>query len=379
MKKIGILAVKTHNYGSLLQTYALQKVIDNLGYENEIISYKKTNYFKQALRLFNLPLLKQTLAKVYKKIYVRICKPELRELFLKRTVAFNSFTDSLRWSKTYVGREALEEGSSQYEAFVLGSDQVWNPMNYGADFFSMTFIKKGIKKIAYAPSFGVSTIPAYQKKGTIKYLSDIDYLSVREISGRKLIRELVGREAKIVVDPTILLDRKYWDELKGNRLIDEPYIMCYFLGANPNHREFANKLKKITGYKIVTLPHMDEIVKSDFGFGDIIPQNIGPREFVNLISNASFVCTDSFHGTVFSILYKRTFFTFNRYTSSQKDSTNSRLDSILSTVGFESRKVDSSKEITSDMLVPIDYSELDNKLGELRNDSMKFLIDALKA
>lgn len=379
MKKIGILAVKTHNYGSLLQTYALQKVMDNLGYENEMISYKKTNYFKQALRLFNLPLLKQTLAKVYKNIYVCIFKPELRELFLKRMVAFNSFTDSLRWSKTYVGREALEEGSSQYEAFVLGSDQVWNPMNYGADFFSMTFIKKGIKKIAYAPSFGVSTIPAYQKKGTIRYLSDIDYLSVREISGQKLIRELAGREAKIVVDPTILLERKYWDELKGNCLIDEPYIMCYFLGANPQHRKFANKLEKITGYKIVTLPHMDEIVKSDFGFGDIIPQNIGPREFVNLISNASFVCTDSFHGTVFSILYKRTFFTFNRYTSSQKDSTNSRLDSILLSVGLESRKVDSSKEITSDMLIPIDYSELDNKLRELRNDSMRFLIDALEA
>lgn len=379
MKKIGILAVKTHNYGSLLQTYALQKVIDNLGYENEIIEYKKTNMLKQALRLFNLPLLRQTLAKVYKKIYVRFFKSELKGLFNDRTSAFNEFTRNLRFSKLFVGRKALEEGASQYEAFVLGSDQVWNPMNYGGDFFTMSFVPKGIKKIAYAPSFGVSTIPIHQKKGTIRYLSGIDYLSVREISGQKLIRDLTGKEAKVVVDPTILLDRKYWDEIIGNRIIKKPYIMCYFLGSNPNHRKFANSLKKITGYEIVTLPHMDAIVKSDFGFGDIIPRHIGPKEFVNLIRYASFVCTDSFHGTVFSILYKRNFYTFDRYLFSTGDSTNSRLNSILAITGLENRKIDSSQEITNDMLVPIDYSNLNERLEILRADSMQFLQNALKA
>lgn len=308
MKKIGVLAVRTHNYGSLLQTYALQKVLDNMGYQNEIILYKKTNYAKQALRLLNIPLLKQTLAKVEKKIITKTKHKELESLFSGRTEAFDSFIKRyLRFSKVYVGRNELINGTKEYDGFVLGSDQVWNPMNYGADFFSMSFIPDSIRKIAYSPSFGVSEIPDYQKKKTAKFISRIDYLSVREVSGQKLIKELSGRDAKIVVDPTILLERKYWDAFRGEALIDEPYIMCYFLGSNPNHRIFAQNLQKLTNYKIVCLPHMDEIVESDFDFGDYVPPSVGPEQFVNLISNAAFVCTDSFHGTVFSILYHKTF------------------------------------------------------------------------
>lgn len=377
MNKIGLLSVKTHNYGSLLQTFALQKVLFNLGYENEIIDYKKTNMVKQALRLLNIPLLKQIASRVQKKIFVRLLHPELSILLNDRTESFNEFIGNLRFSKTFIGRKALEKGSTQYDAFVLGSDQVWNPMNYGADFFSMTFIKKGIKKISYAPSFGVSKIPNYQKRYTSCFLNDIDFLSVREISGQKLIYELTGRESKIVVDPTILLGREYWDDLRGKRIINDPYIMCYFLGSNANHRMFANRLKKNTGYKIVTLPHMDEIVKSDFGFGDLIPRHIGPKEFVNLVSNANYVCTDSFHGTVFSILYKRNFFTFNRYPSKKKDSTNSRLDSILTMTNLANRKMDSSIDITDEWLKPINYLGLDERIEKMRNDSIDFLVKAL--
>lgn len=378
MKKVGVLAVKTHNYGSLLQTYALQKVLDNLGYDNEIIEYKKTNILKQAMRLFYIPLLKQTLDKAYKKIYLNMFKPELKVLFLNRTHSFDEFTKMLRFSPVYEGRRALKNASTQYDAFVLGSDQVWNPMNFGADFFSMTFVQNGIKKIAYAPSFGVSKIPGYQKRKTAAFLDDIDYLSVREISGQKLIDELTGKKAKVVVDPTILLDRKYWDEIKGERLINEPYIMCYFLGKNPMHRNFANRLKEKTGYSIVCLPHMDAIVKADFNFGDIIPKDIGPKEFINLISNAEYVCTDSFHGTVFSILYRRIFFTFNRYESAQNDSTNSRLDSILTLTKLASRKLNSSQAITDDMLKNIDYSNLSTLLDELKEDSLRFLVNSLE-
>ena len=194
-----------------------------------------------------------------------------------------------------------------------------------------------------------------------------------------MIYELTGKESPIVVDPTILLGRQYWDEIRGERIVDGNYIMCYFLGSNANHRVFANNLKRKTGYKIVTLPHMDEIVEADFGFGDLVPYNIGPKEFINLISNASYVCTDSFHGTVFSVLYKRNFFTFDRYPNAKRDSTNSRLDSILSMINLVDRKIDSSIEINDKLLIPIDYSDLDERLEELRSDSMEFLIKALKS
>ena len=122
---------------------------------------------------------------------------------------------------------------------------------------------------------------------------------------------------------------------------------------------------------------MDEIVESDFDFGDYVPPSVGPEQFVNLISNAAFVCTDSFHGTVFSILYHKTFFTFDRYKSTGGDSTNSRLNSILEICGLESRKRQSEEGVPADMLCEIDYSEVEKRISELRRESVDYLIEAL--
>ena len=114
------------------------------------------------------------------------------------------------------------------------------------------------------------------------------------------------------------LNQKALDIVKGK------YILCYFLGNNPLHREFAKRLKEVTGCKIIALTHLDEFVKSDEGYADETPYDIDPADFLNLIRNAEYVCTDSFHCSVFSILYKRQFFTFRRYNRNTKQSTNSR-------------------------------------------------------
>ena len=115
---------------------------------------------------------------------------------------------------------------------------------------------------------------------------------------------------------------------------NEPYIFCYFLGNNPPHRKFVKRLSEKTGYKIVALIHLDEYVKSDENFADISPFDVDPSDFLNLIKNASFVCTDSFHCSVFSMLYKRIFFTFRRYSRQTKSSTNTRLDTLFSLAGI---------------------------------------------
>lgn len=379
MNKIGLLAVKTHNYGSLLQTYALQKVLDNMGYENEIINYKKTNMLKQAMRLFNVPLLRQSSAKLKKRLIIKTKYRQFESLLQNRSSAFDCFIkENLNFSSIYKGRNALIDATKLYSCFVLGSDQVWNPMNYGADFFSMTFVPDKICKVAYAPSFGVLHIPRYQRKGTAFYLDRIDYLSVREKSGQKIIKELTGRNAPIVADPTILLERSCWDMMQGRPIIKSPYIMCYFLSNNKKHRNYAKQLRQRTGIKIVTLPHMDEFVEADIRFGDIVPENIGPKEFVNLISNANYICTDSFHGTVFSILYQKKFLTFNRYTDMKSDSTNSRLDSILSICGLMNRKKDSAIATWEDMVSSIDYTLALSRLERLRMDSYTYLKHAIE-
>lgn len=124
----------------------------------------------------------------------------------------------------------------------------------------------------------------------------------------------------------MLTDRKRWDELSGDcPFVSEKYIFCYFIGNNPSQREFAKKLAQKTGCKILAVKHIDEYIKSDDDFGDIDYLEVGPKEFVNFIRYATYVCTDSFHGTIFSIMYNKNFFTFMRFSDSQKSSMNSRV------------------------------------------------------
>lgn len=164
----------------------------------------------------------------------------------------------------------------------------------------------------------MARIPKNQEKKTKQYLERIDFISVREPEGQKIVADLTGRTAEVVVDPTLLVDREFWDLRKGDRLISDSYILCYFISPNPSYRKFSENLRKKTGLKIVSIPHVDEFVRSDVGYADYEPTEIGPFQFINLIANAAYVCTDSFHGSVFSAIYERTFFTFTRYQNDEK-------------------------------------------------------------
>jgi hypothetical protein len=380
MKKIGILSVQNHNYGSILQAYALQTFLEGMGYQTEIIRYQKTNIIKQASRLLYRPLLIATVKAKWKNIYCKLFQRELQSTVLQsREHAFCKFVDEyLSFSEVFKGRRDLIEGCVQYDCFVLGSDQVWNPMNIGSDFFTMTFVPENKKKIAYAPSFGVSRIPKSQKKATAAYLQRIDYISVRERDGVKIVRELTSRDVPQVVDPTILLNKTVWDEKKGERIVIKDYIFCYFISANKTYRNFAKRLSKRTGLSIVSIPHVDEYVKADVGFGDILLCDIGPLEFINLISHASYVCTDSFHGSVFATLYERPFFTFDRYSRDVVDSTNSRLYSFLKLSGMEKRMYKPDAEIGEEELMAPDFSDANKRIAASRETSIKYLRDALQ-
>ena len=134
-----------------------------------------------------------------------------------------------------------------------------------------------------------------------------------EESGKRIVKELTGRDVPVILDPTMVITRKQWDEAVPDQAVtDGEYLFCYFLGNNPSHREEASALAKSLGLKIVTLRHLDEYIASDEKFGDEAPYDVGPEEFVNLIRHAKYVCTDSFHGSVFSILYRKQFISFNR-------------------------------------------------------------------
>ena len=302
MKKIGLISVSIHNYGSLLQTYAMQQILDQYGIDNDIILFK-SDPIKQIYRVFNIPFMRMKLKLYKRKLMTMIMYREIYDGSKRRDKAFMSFkNDHCRFTKKITDRKELEDYGKKYDAYVLGSDQVWNPANLEMDFYTMNFIPENKSKIAYAPSFGVSNIPQKQIVKTRSYLQRIQHISVREVAGANIVKRLTGRTVPVVCDPTALLTKEDWDKLKSNRkYLDGKYIFCYFLGSNPLHREFANRVKKEIGYQIVALQHIDEFVKRDLSFGDVTPYDVAPQDFINLLSNAEVVLTDSFHGTMFSI------------------------------------------------------------------------------
>lgn len=379
MKKIGLVTVHNPNYGSMLQSYALHKFLTDNGYDNEVILYTKKNDLRQLARIFNFSLLIMKGNVVYRDLYCKLFHKDIYANLKVRTEKFNEFKYAyLKFSKNHIGWKQLIETNNDYDTFIIGSDQVWNPINIGTDFFNLLFTADDKYRISYASSFGVSSIPASQRKKTKHYLERIQCLSTREKAGVNIIKEMTGRDATLVCDPTLLVDRKIWDELKGQeRFVKEKYIFCYFLGNNPQHRDFANRFKAKTGYKLVALQHLDELVLSDINFADIKPFDVGPAEFVNLICNAEYVLTDSFHGTIFSLLYHKSFFTFSRFESSAKASTNSRISSLLELVGIPERHIKATKSIDECLKTGIDFDLVGRRIAVFRQKSQEYLHKAL--
>jgi len=263
---------------------------------------------------------------------------------------------------------------------LVGSDQLWRPQGYSTGFFNLLFVDDSVPKIAYATSFGVGCIPENKKKIAKRFLSRIDHISVRELRASEMIHELIGRKVPTVCDPTILFCGDDWRAIIPECNVveaNERYILCYFLGSNDQYRKEALELQKKTGSKIVFLPHLDEFIPGDEQFGDIRLYRVGPEQFVNLIRNAAYVCTDSFHGTVFSILNHKKFMTFNRFESNSLDSRNSRIDSLLKILDLSDRRYRPDCCVADLILQDIDFDAVEAKLTEFRAFSYQYLKDAL--
>ena len=380
-KQVGICACYgTRNYGSMLQAFATQEAVLKLGYTAEFIRYKKKktipSIIKQIPRLLNSNLMFDKWMGVQKKLLLRKY-PAVKEQDRKRNEMFARFGEQYykSFSEEYYGFEALQKAASNYETVLVGSDQLWTPGGLPTNFYNLMFVPDGVNKVSYATSFGVSNIPWYQKGRTSAYLNRIDYLSVREIRGAEIVSQLSHKEAKVVADPTLLLSAQEWSEAIPTRdIIGHPYIFCYFLGENEAHREIAEELSQKTGLPIVTTPFLDSFVERDMSFGNEQRFDIGPDDFVNLIRNAQYVLTDSFHGTVFSILHHKQFMTFSRFASGTQ-SRNSRIDSILRLAGLEDRRFD--QDVYSQIQKAIDYALVDEIIEGLRQESYSFLTKAL--
>lgn len=383
-KKIGCVIAYTkghNNYGTSLQGYAMLKKIQQLGYEVEVIQYTKRLSVWQKMKF----VVNALRAGEWKNIKHRLTDKQILKKYpayaagiAERTKAVDAYKQKKLTPlfHEYIGYDALHKGSLNYDAVVVGSDQVWTPMSLPNKFFNLLFVDDRVRKVAYASSFGVSEIPSFQRKATGAYLDRFYKIGVREQRGKEIVEELSHQKATVVADPTMLLSREEWEQeiADAHTTTNEPYIFCYFLGTNQEARKAANELKAKTGYKIITIRHMDEYVPEDEQFGDEAPYSIDPNDFVKYISRAAYICTDSFHCTVFSILFHRQFMTFYRFAATNKTGRNSRIDSLFNILGLQNRLY-AGNVFAIDHLIT--YDKVDEKLKKLRENSLAFLKSSL--
>ncbi len=360
--KVGIVTItEGENYGNRLQNYATQVTLEKLGCEVETVfnnyGYKKSNFVKRKL----------------KELFVLMCdifhiKGNFKINNAKRIKRFSKFNDRLiNMSKFELGKGyAPKELKENYDFFITGSDQVWNPefpSNSEVEF--LTFAKPG-QRIAYSASFGISELPDSCKENYKKWINDMDYLSVREEAGAHIIKELTGRDAEVLVDPTLMLSKDEWLSIaqKPKCYKGKKYILTYFLGKMSEEVNIRlNKLARENNYEIINLlDNMDREVYS-----------VDPREFIWLINNAQLMCTDSFHGVVFSLIMKTPFVIFNRI--SKGGSMNSRIDTLLKLFNKEERY---AMDIDNKEIFNMDFSNVDSIMDGERKRAYRYLKNAMK-
>lgn len=389
MKRIGIVSCYfQHNYGSMLQALATQMALDKLNYENETVDISGFNheikkakllYFAKASLTSDILLSKLGMAK--NVLIKKFSKNEYAAVSRIRAEKFDDFSKKwFRKSPKYTSKKELGDSCKEnYSSVLVGSDQLWLPGNIAADYYTLNFVPETVNTIAYATSFGQSSLPKDSARKAALFLKKIRHIGVREESGQKLVKELAGRDVPVVCDPTLLFTGEEWLTIqKDEPIVEDKYILCYFLGNNPPHREFAKRLRQATGCKIVALTHLDEFVKSDEGYADETPYNVDPADFLNLIRNATYVCTDSFHCSVFSMLYKKVFFTFRRYARKTKSSTNSRLDTLFRLAGVSGRILEGTEDIQKCLSMEIDYDRVHQNFAKIREESYQYLQNALE-
>lgn len=376
-KRIGIITIlKVNNYGAELQAYATQKVLQLMGYDAEIVDYLFYKNPRHKRTKMSAPTVKLPLKKrLAERLLPLISRWKLRNYGKEeriRTAKFNQFhEDNTRLSVCYDSLDKLKSSELDYDVLLTGSDQVWNPGTYSnLDPYLLRFGNEKIKRVAYASSFGVTSVPEEMKQYYKDALSAYDAIGVREDKAVDLVKNLCGKEAKLVLDPTLLLDKEQWMKVAKETYIPaEPYILIYELSNIPYIKKVAQHISRQTGMPIVRV--CKDALQEDKEQNIINVIDAGPAEFIYLIEKAAWVVTNSFHGTAFSLNFGKQFYTV----IPKGKSNNSRQKSILKLTGCEDRMLIEDADFPEIKL--FDTTAMTTVLNKERQNSIIFLRHAI--
>lgn len=355
MKVATITFQNTTNYGASLQCYALHRVLQILGADTEVIQYDSP-YLNKPYKMAALRE-KGIVRYILGNIWTLMRRPRNRN--------FADFNKNIKFTRT-VTPNTISNLEAEYDLFLTGSDQVWNATLSGHDpNYFLGFVKDKMKKGSYAASFGFQKVPKAELDWYKIQLANYHYYNVRETSGLYLVKELTGYDAKLTIDPTLLLKQDEWEKVMKTPSIHDPYILVYQITPSRKLAKIVDTLRKQSGYKVIAIPFiMDWPHKFKSMF------TIGPSEFLGLFYNASYVVTDSFHGTAFSLIFNRDFWAL----SSRKES---RITNLLEILGLENRILYFDEAINKDLTTHASYEKANDKFEEYRQNSLSIIMEML--
>ena len=361
--KVAIITMHAaRNYGAVLQTYALQYYLEKMGNEVEIIDYRLPNQSTKGY-LFNVnskfkknPITK--LAYLAKTLYPKYITTRLFRDFQKRRLKLScpvTLDEKKRWK------------FPSADIYCSGSDQIWNPRANGG--FNSAYFFDGVtgKKISYASSIGINDLTDEEEQIIKENLRDYSSISIRELSSIPILKKL-GYQAVCVIDPTLLLKKEEWECFSDGELEEEPYLLVYYFGNAKSILSTANQIAHKRGLRVRRISVGFEKYTDD----DVIEKFITPERFVLLFLNASYVVTNSFHGTIFSINFEKQFLSY------PTTDNNARFDSVFQMFDLQGRNLRKYSGEEYINLPDIDYVRVSRVLAERREESYIYLKHALQ-
>ena len=377
--KIGIIThfYGTINYGGMLQAFALTKVINSIDadYDAEQIQYnpRETTTHNENATIRK----KNTIRALYRKLRNLVFYKRKRKILKKRKESFFDFaTQYVPMSTNVYSRSNCYKIADNYDVFITGSDQVWNPMWYD-EVYRLDCIPTDKIKMSYAAGLSNGALTEDQQQIFRNTLSSYSCVSVREKDSISKLSNLTSCDVSWVLDPTLLLSGIEWGGISASRLINGKYIFCFFL-SETDYRKEVEKYARKKGLKIACISYLTYDSKNRESFGNIKIDMASPKEFLSLIKYAECVFTDSFHATVFSHIFKKDFFVFNRKGAVGM---NDRIYSLTSLFDTQNRFCDTDEKATLsyiENLAPVDYSKGFPKFDAMKEKSINYLKENLK-
>lgn len=363
--KIGILTFHdADNYGAVLQAYSLKEYIKkNIdGCKVEIVNYKSQEILNGSkLVSIDNTSIKNSVISILRSIVYLPTSISKKNKFKKFRQDYLDLS-----SKSYLDSKQI----SGYDLYVVGSDQVWNTDIIGNDTtYFLDFKAEYSKGISYAASLGRNELDNSKINNISKISKNFDFISVREESSIKEIKKITSKEVINTLDPTLITSQQLWSKIISCSSKNEKYVLVYMLSMNEEVLKIASRISKMLGIDVWYINNSYK--KNKYGFKNI--RKVGPKEFLDLFKNASFVVTNSFHGTTFSIIFNKNFITVPHLTRGN------RMKDLLKKLQLQDRIVTNSNEIRDDYKIHIDYTKVEYLLREAQKQSTYYLLNSINS